>query len=83
MYAGIGIMWDSPSFAHMLNYSCLSVSQDNCVHVYTVDGDKLTEKTKIQASADITAAAYSPDGAYLAVSMGRNIKVYETASFQV
>ena len=49
------------------------------MHVYTLAGDALTEKTSFKAHAEaITRCRYSPDGAYLAVaSASKAVEVYE------
>ena len=58
-------------------------TQNNTVYVYTVSGDKLTEKTTITTANEITVVAYSPNGEELAVSSGRSIIIYDAASYQV
>lgn len=61
----------------------LIYTQDNVVRVYSVSGDSLTEKTTIETTDEISAVAYSPTGEFLAVTSGRSVCTYETASFQV
>jgi hypothetical protein len=56
--------------------------KDNSVHVYTLSGDKLTEKKSFQAGKEVVAAEFSPDGATLAVSSGRSVFLYDSASYQ-
>lgn len=57
--------------------------KDNVVRVYSVSGDSLTEKTTIETTDEISAVAYSPTGEFLAVTSGRSVCTYETASFQL
>lgn len=56
---------------------------DNKVRVYSVSGDSLNEKTTFETSGEISAAAYSPTGEFLAVTSGRSICTYESASYQL
>ena len=53
------------------------------MRVYSVSGDSLNEKTTIELSGEISAAAYSPEGEFLAVTSGRSICTYDSASYQV
>ena len=53
------------------------------MYVYSVVGDKFTEKTKFRTSGEISAMAYSRDGQSLAVASGRSILVYSTANYEV
>ena len=53
------------------------------MHVYTLTGDSLTEKKSFQAGKEVVAAAYSPDGATLAISSGRSVLLYDSASYEV
>ena len=53
------------------------------MHVYTVSGDQLSEKTTFDLSEGSTAIEYSPNGENLAVTSGRNVFVHEAASYQV
>lgn len=53
------------------------------MHVYTLTGDSLTEKKSFQAGKEVVAAAYSPDGAILAISSGRSVLLYDSASYEV
>ena len=53
------------------------------MRVYSVSGDSLNEKTTFETSGEISAAAYSPTGEFLAVTSGRSICTYESASYQV
>ena len=57
--------------------------QDNSVHVYTLNGDTLTEKKAFQAGKEVVAAEFSPDGATLAVSSGRSVLLFDSASYEV
>ena len=53
------------------------------MYVYTVTGDKFTQKTKFQTPGEISAIAYSRDGQYLAVASGRSIFVYGSSNYEV
>ena len=53
------------------------------MRVYSVSGDSLNEKTTIELSGEISAAAYSPEGEFLAVTSGRSVCTYDSASYQV
>ena len=57
--------------------------QDNKVRVYSVSGDSLNEKTTIETGGEISAAAYSHTGEFLAITSGRSICTYDSASYQV
>ena len=51
--------------------------------MYTLSGGSLSEKKAFQAGKEVVKAEFSPDGATLAVSSGRSVFLYDTASYQV
>ena len=53
------------------------------MYVYTVSGDSLTEKTKFRVTGEITVIKYSTDGQTVAVTSGKNIILFDSASYQV
>ena len=53
------------------------------MYVYSVAGDKFTQKTKFRTSGEISAIAYSRDGQSLAVTSGRSILVCSTSNYEV
>ena len=53
------------------------------MYVYTVSGDKLSDKTTFDLPEASTAIEYSPNGENLAVTSGRNVFVHEAAGYQV
>ena len=57
--------------------------QDSTLHVYTINGDSLIEKTVFQVSNEVVVVRYSPDGNSVAVSSGRHVMVYNTSNYQV
>ena len=61
----------------------LHVFQDNSVYVYTLSDDKLSEKKKFSLNNEVSDAAYSPDGKSLAVTNGKMIVIYDSASYVV
>ena len=56
--------------------------KDSTVYVYSVAGDKFTQKTKFRTSGEISAIAYSRDGQSLAVTSGRSILVCSTSNYE-
>jgi WD40 repeat protein len=56
--------------------------KDNSVHVYTLNGNSLTEKKAFQAGKEVVAAEYSPDGTTLAIGSGRSVLLFDSASYQ-
>lgn len=56
--------------------------KDRSVHIYTVSGSNLSEKTKFSVAGEISTIAYSPDGESLAVSSDRTILIFDSASYQ-
>lgn len=59
-------------------------NKENRVYVYSFDGQKLTEKSKMDHRAPITDVAYSPDGKYLAASdQNRKIVLYNASDYKV
>ena len=58
----------------------------NDVVIYTLDNHTLVKKTTIRVNAGgrVSAVAYSPDGAHLAIgSANRTVDVYDTTNYQV
>ena len=53
------------------------------MHVYTLNGNSLTEKKAFQAGKEVVAAEYSPDGTTLAIGSGRSVLLFDSASYQV
>ncbi|CAI8058234.1 WD repeat-containing protein 1 [Geodia barretti] len=68
--------------AHPTLPELVVAGKDNSVHVYTLSGDSLTEKKSFQAGKEVVAAEFSPDGATLAISSGRSILLFDSASYQ-
>lgn len=56
--------------------------KDNSVHVYTISGDTLKEKTTFQAGKEAVSLAYSHNGSFLAVASGRHVLVFNTTSYE-
>ncbi|XP_071543486.1 actin-interacting protein 1 isoform X2 [Panulirus ornatus] len=56
---------------------------DNLIHVYTLSGNTLTEKTTLEHLGPVTDVAYSPDKQYLvACDANRKVVVYSLPSFE-
>ena len=54
------------------------------MYLYTVDGNELTQKETLDYGGEVSAVAYSPSGAYLAVSGGaRKTFIYDTSTYKV
>ena len=63
--------------------SWLCFLQDSSVHIYTISGDSLSEKTTFQVQKEVVSLAYSPNGTSLALTSGRSVLLYDTSNYQV
>jgi WD40 repeat protein len=60
--------------------------QDNAIHIYTIAGDSLAEKTVIKEGirGGLTCLTYSPNGKFLAsADLSRNILIWAADSFKL
>ncbi|KAG7175320.1 Actin-interacting protein 1-like, partial [Homarus americanus] len=56
---------------------------DNLIHVYTLSGNTLTEKTTLEHLGPVTDLSYSPDNGYLvACDANRKVLVYTLPSYE-
>ena len=70
-----------PHFVHVLLVCCL---QDNKVHVYSLAGNMLHEKTVMEHTGAVTSLKYSPDGSMLAASdTNRKVLLYQLPDYTV
>ncbi|XP_065353027.1 actin-interacting protein 1 isoform X1 [Cloeon dipterum] len=58
-------------------------SADNLVHIYTLNGTTLAEKTTLEHLGPVTDCSYSPDGQYLvACDANRKVILYKTDDYK-
>lgn len=75
--------------------SCVSINQgngevavggasDNKVHIYTLEGTKLSPKTELEHLGPITDVSYSPDNNYVvACDANRKVILYSLPEYKV
>ncbi|XP_063607202.1 actin-interacting protein 1-like isoform X2 [Penaeus indicus] len=79
------VSWDGLSISTNGSFSndVAVGGQDNLIHIYTLDGNTLTEKTTLQHLGPVTDVAYSPDGQYLvACDANRKVIVYSLPGYE-
>ncbi|CAG2103275.1 unnamed protein product [Medioppia subpectinata] len=74
----------SVSINHVHNDVAVGGTKDSKVHIYTLNGNSLTEKAILEHRAPITDVSYSPDGKYLAAAdQNRKIVLYLSPSYEL
>ena len=53
------------------------------MHVYSLNGDSLSEKKSFTVGDQVTTGAFSPDGGSLVISVGKHLVIYNAASYEV
>ena len=51
--------------------------------MYTLIGDSLTKKLTFTVKDQVTDASFSPDGQNLVITVGKNLILYNTTSYEV